>query len=180
MYDVTNQESFLKCQNYFIDIIEQRFLFHKGQLPVVLVGGQIDKTSSNIKRHSKTIERQVSFEAGLELSKSMGIPFLETTALAITSVNNIFKQLVQVYEKSLKRLETVREPEPEKQLGMFNRLFKKSKKAGENKVPKMQKMQSTPNLVSRSKAGTFSSETAHVLDHLQILSSQSTSIWCPS
>ncbi|KAJ3315166.1 hypothetical protein HDV04_004307 [Boothiomyces sp. JEL0838] len=97
VYSVTDRESFNLCYSIYHGIVKNRFPNMKGPFPIILIGTKVDLVSSVHQIRAET--RKVSLAMGQELAKILEIPFLETTALAPTSVNACFKELILHIQK---------------------------------------------------------------------------------
>jgi len=76
VYDVTDAESFNKVNWWFNEITK----YAKENVSKLLVGNKSDLVS----------ERVVTFDQGLDLAKSMGMEFIETSAKNSTNVERAF------------------------------------------------------------------------------------------
>ncbi|KAJ3276241.1 hypothetical protein HDV01_005689 [Terramyces sp. JEL0728] len=97
VYSVTDRESFNLCYSIYHGIVKNRFANMKGPFPIILIGTKVDLVSSVHQVRAES--RKVSLAMGQELAKILEIPFLETTALAPTSVNACFKELILHIQK---------------------------------------------------------------------------------
>ena len=90
MYDVTRRDSYEHVQKWY----ERAKQLGGEHLETVLVGNKID-----LPVH----ERQVSTLEGETLANELGIPFIETSALSGSTVENAFVRMTQSIKRSLDR-----------------------------------------------------------------------------
>ena len=88
VYDVTRRDSYEHVQKWF-DRAKQLGGEH---LQTVLVGNKIDLPAH---------ERQVSTQEGEALALELGVPFIETSALSGSNVENAFVRMTQAIKRSL-------------------------------------------------------------------------------
>ncbi|KAJ3324427.1 hypothetical protein HDV06_006838 [Boothiomyces sp. JEL0866] len=162
VYSVTDRESFNLCYSIYHGIVKNRFPNMKGPFPIILIGTKVDLVSSVHQARAET--RKVSLAMGQELAKILEIPFLETTALAPTSVNACFKELILHIQKLIfnsinpkdDQSEYSEISEPEKKSSLIRRLrnqfkFKKNSSDStlvDNKRSFDSKRSSVPNFTS--------------------------------
>jgi len=79
VYDITNDVSFDRLQNWMKDIKEHQLNTEE----LILVGNKCDLTK----------ERQIKSETGQELARQSGVKFFETSAKVGSNVTKVFEQL---------------------------------------------------------------------------------------
>lgn len=77
VYDITNRESFENVKKWFNIITEVAF----ENIVLILVGNKVDLTES----------REISMEEGMELAKSLGIYYMETSAKTNENIDDVFE-----------------------------------------------------------------------------------------
>jgi GTPase SAR1 family protein len=102
VYSIGSKSSFTYAYDLFQKIMKTKFSGAFGTLPIMMVGTKIDLSSESRFRNGSEdhFESQVTFDMGQELSSLMQIKFMETTALAPTSVQLCFRTLIhqcQIY-----------------------------------------------------------------------------------
>ncbi|KAI8835873.1 P-loop containing nucleoside triphosphate hydrolase protein, partial [Chytridium lagenaria] len=84
VYDVGDKASFEKVWGFFRLIVETKCQIPK-EVPMLLVGSMVDTVGEH---------REVSLEMGNQLAGTLGIPFRETTAKALRSVEHCFRTVI--------------------------------------------------------------------------------------
>ncbi len=90
MYDVTSKASFESVERWVTEVREHA----ESDVVVVLAGNKCD-----LEEH----EREVTTSEGVNLAARLGMPFLETSALNSTNVEQAFHALLVEVHKSTKR-----------------------------------------------------------------------------
>lgn len=90
VYDVTNKLTFESVETWVSEVR----LHAEKDVVIVLAGNKIDVDAS---------ERQVSTQEGVTLASKLGIPFLETSALDATNVEQAFHALMLEVHRGAKR-----------------------------------------------------------------------------
>ena len=86
VYSITDRSSFEKVQK----LREKVIMVQSSTVPVILVGNKCDLES----------ERVVSKSEGEEIAKSVGCPFVETSAKTGLNIDHVFEQIVLMVRKS--------------------------------------------------------------------------------
>ncbi|KAJ3094399.1 hypothetical protein HDU97_008119 [Phlyctochytrium planicorne] len=87
VYDVGNRQSFERIFPLFRLIVETRCVLPK-EIPVIIVGNMVDTVGERR-------QREVSADLGLKLASILGVPFKETTAKAVKSVEHCFRTVIE-------------------------------------------------------------------------------------
>ncbi|KAI8899046.1 P-loop containing nucleoside triphosphate hydrolase protein [Globomyces pollinis-pini] len=95
MYSVTDKTSFNDCLTYYQKIIKMN-----SGAKIMLIGTQVDLTTENQVLNPDCKRRYVSTKMGENLAYTLGIPFLETSALAPTSVLTVMKTFFKYCQDS--------------------------------------------------------------------------------
>ncbi|MFX1277787.1 MAG: Rab family GTPase [Promethearchaeota archaeon] len=77
VYDITNRESFENVKKWFNIITEVAF----ENIVLILVGNKVDLTET----------REISTEEGMELAKSLGVYYMETSAKTNENIDDVFE-----------------------------------------------------------------------------------------
>jgi Ras-related protein Rab-6A len=77
VYDITNRESFQNVKKWFNIITEVAF----ENIVLILVGNKVDLTET----------REISTEEGMELAKSLGVYYMETSAKTNENIDDVFE-----------------------------------------------------------------------------------------
>ena len=112
VFDVTNSDSFRNICKWSTDVEK----YAKEGVERMLIGNKSDNSS-----------RMVDFDAGKSLAGQLGIPYLETSAVNSSNVNQAFLGMV---ERLLQKEESLKEHKGENELGIMldsqeDRLLKK-------------------------------------------------------
>ncbi|CAI5758993.1 unnamed protein product [Candida verbasci] len=92
VYSINSRNSLEELQSFYEQILRVK---DQDQVPVLVVGNKCDLE----------MERQVSYEEGLQLANSFGCPFLETSAKQRINVEEAFYDLVRYIRDSNKKIE---------------------------------------------------------------------------
>ena len=114
MYDITNRNEFNEIKDYFIVKVKQ---LCKNNVKVILVGNKTDLE----------IEREISYDEGINLAYLNNYLFIETSCLKNKNVYETFEKIIEIYMLSFKysekKIKKYIKENLEKEMGVENGLL---------------------------------------------------------
>ena len=92
VYDITNRESFIECQNYYRKTIKEKCIKN---IKIILIGNKTDLED----------KRVINKEEGANFALKNGYIFMETSCLKYENVYEAFETIIELTNINLKKNE---------------------------------------------------------------------------